>query len=89
MPDLSITEVFDANQESVMALPGVVGVGIGEQRGQPCIRVMVEIATPAVRTVIPDQFGGYTVIVDETGPITALGAQQAIPTASIARLTDA
>lgn len=75
MPDLSITEVFDANQESIMALPGVVGVGIGEHGGEPCIRVMVEAATPAVRTGIPDQLGGYAVVVDETGPIRALDVQ--------------
>ena len=75
MPDRSITEVFDANLRSVMALPGVVGVGIGEHGGEPCIRVMVEIATPAVRAEIPDQFGGYPVIVEETGPFTAFSAQ--------------
>ena len=75
MPDLSITEVFDANQESIMALPGVVGIGIGEHGGKPCIRVMVETATPAVRAGIPDQLGGYPVVVDETGPIRALDAQ--------------
>ena len=75
MPELSITEVFDANQELVMALPGVVGVGIGEHGGEPCIRVMVETATPAVRAAIPDQLGGYPVIVDETGPFRALDAR--------------
>ena len=75
MPDLSITEVFDANQESVMALPGVVGVGIGEHRGEPCIRVMVETSTPVVRAAIPDQLGGYAVDVDETGPIRAFGVR--------------
>ena len=75
MPDRSINEVFDANLGSVMALPGVVGVGIGEHGGEPCIRVMVEIATPAVRAEIPDQFGGYPVIVEETGPFRALGAR--------------
>lgn len=75
MPELSITEVFDTNQDSIMALPGVVGIGIGEHGGQPCIRVMVETATPAVRAGIPAQLGGYPVVVDETGPITALGAQ--------------
>ena len=75
MPDLSITEVFDANQDSIMALPGVVGIGIGERGGEPCIRVMVEIASPAVKAGIPAQLGGYTVIVDETGTIRALDAQ--------------
>ena len=75
MPDLSITEVFEANQELVMALSGVVGVGIGEHGGEPCIRVMVDTVSPAVKSGIPDQLGGYPVIVDETGPITAFSAQ--------------
>ena len=35
MPDLSITEVFDASQDSIMTLPGVVGIGIGERGGEP------------------------------------------------------
>lgn len=72
MPDLSIADVFDNNRESIMALPGVVGFGIGEQGGKPCLRVMVEVATPAVRVGIPDLLGGYPVVVDETGPISAL-----------------
>ena len=75
MPELSITDVFDANQESVMALPGVVAVGIGELGGRPCIRVLIESTAPAVRAGIPDQLGGYPVVVDESGPITALDAQ--------------
>ncbi len=75
MPELSITEVFDASQDAIMALSGVVGIGIGEHGGQPCIRVMVETATPAVKSAIPDQIGGYRVIVDETGPIRAYDAE--------------
>ena len=75
MPDLSITEVFDANQDSIMALPGVVGIGIGERGGEPCIRVMVDTASPDVKSGIPDQLGGYPVVVDESGPIRAFSAQ--------------
>ena len=75
MPELSITEVFDANEESIMALPGVVGVGIGEHGGEPCIRVLVETATVAVRAGIPGRLGGFPVVVDETGTIRALDAR--------------
>ena len=75
MPELSVTEVFDANRDSIMALPGVAGVGIGEHDGRPCIRVMLEAANPAVLSAIPDRLGGYTVIVDETGPIRAFDSQ--------------
>ena len=75
MSEHSVTEVFEANQVSLMLLPGVVAVGIGEHDGRPCIRVMVEKATQAVKTGIPDQLDGYQVIVDETGPINALDGQ--------------
>ncbi|MDP6821980.1 MAG: hypothetical protein QF554_01655 [Dehalococcoidia bacterium] len=75
MPELPITEVFAANQASLMELRGVVGVGIGELDGRACIRVMVENATPAVVSGIPDRLGGYPVIADEIGEIRALDAE--------------
>ncbi len=75
MPKKSIETAVAEAVDSLLSLPGVVGVGIGEHGGEPCIRVMVETATPAVRAGIPDQLGGYPVIVDETGPIRALDAQ--------------
>ncbi|MBT3942771.1 MAG: hypothetical protein HOC77_04930 [Chloroflexi bacterium] len=74
MPDQSINEAFDANQESLMALPGVVAVGIGEDSGRPCIVVLVESSDPAIRSGIPGQLDGYAVVVDDSGQITAFGA---------------
>jgi hypothetical protein len=71
MPELSISDVFDANQAMIMALPGVVGVGIGEQDGRPCIRVMVMDSSAGIAGM-PDQLDGYLVIVDESGEIRAL-----------------
>ncbi|MDA1257791.1 MAG: hypothetical protein O3C10_08105 [Chloroflexi bacterium] len=74
MASKSIESVVAKAVDSLMALPGVVGVGIGEHGGEPCIRVMVDTATPTIRAGIPDQLSGYPVIVDETGPIKAFQA---------------
>jgi len=75
MPEHSVIEVFETNQALLMSLPGVVAVGIGEHDVCPCIRVIVEKATQAVKTRISGQFDGHPVIVDETGPINALDGQ--------------
>ena len=75
MPEHSVIEVFETNQALLMSMPGVVAVGIGEHNVYPCIRVMVEKATQAVKTRISGQLDGHPVIVDETGPINALDGQ--------------
>ena len=36
-----------------LAIPGVVGVGVGEHAGEPCIRVFVETASEAFAQRLP------------------------------------
>ena len=40
MPEKTIQQVLTEHSGSLMALPGVVGVGQGECSGKPCIRVL-------------------------------------------------
>ena len=56
-----------------MAIPGVVGVAIGEHEGDPCIRVLVRESTPQLAESIPGRLSGYAVEIVETGPLDALG----------------
>ena len=68
----SLDEVLKEHTDSLMALPGVVGMGRGVSGGKPCIRVLVAKRTPALLDKIPSTIDGYPVVVDETGVIRKL-----------------
>lgn len=67
----SIADVLQRHTDSLMAIPGVVGVGEGEKHGAPTIYVMVERMTDALRRAVPDSIEGYAVDVHVTGAIKA------------------
>lgn len=81
------TEVSDMNltieqaqaqlTDSVMSLPDVVGVAIGDCDGQPCIKVLVTRLTQELAAKIPSTYAGYTIAVDVVGDIRARGDSQA------------
>jgi hypothetical protein len=54
-----------------MALPGVVGVAIGQCDGEPCLKVLVAARTADLAGKIPVRFKGYPVAIDETGELRA------------------
>ncbi len=55
--------------DSVMSLPGVVGIGIGECEGVPCIKIFVVQRTPELEGEIPSTFEGFPVEMQVTGEI--------------------
>lgn len=59
-----------------MAIPGVVGVGIGAVDGKPVIKVLVTQKTPELEKKIPQTLEGYAVVIEETGEIRALPQEQ-------------
>lgn len=67
----SIEEVLRDSTRTWMAIPGVVGTGIGECEGAPCIRVMVARRTPEILERLPEEVEGYRIDVIETGPFRA------------------
>jgi hypothetical protein len=69
MQSRPIEEVMDQHVDDLMAVPGVVGVGIGDCGGNPCIKVFVVERTPALEARIPDRLDGYEVAIEETGQI--------------------
>jgi len=72
MQKKTIQTVLKEHTNSLMALPGVVGTGLGECSGKPCIKVFVVKKTAELVKQIPSTIEGYTVAVQETGKIRAL-----------------
>ncbi len=70
MAKRDINQVKEAHTRELMAIPGVVGVYIGElDNHDPCIGVMVAKKTPELVKKIPKNLEGYPVRIDETGEI--------------------
>jgi hypothetical protein len=77
MPTGDINRVMESHVDSLMAIPGVVGVAIGAlDDGSPCIRVLVVRDTPELRRLIPEKLEGFPVVIDETGRIRALSDEE-------------
>ena len=71
MPTRSIQDVLAAHNDSLLALPGVVGTAIGLCEESPCIRVFVADAAVARRARLPDRLDGYVVRVEVQPPLRA------------------
>ena len=72
-PSRDIKLVMEAHVDQLMAMPGVVGVAIGElKNGAPCIQVLVIERTRELRRKIPKTLEGYHVDVIVSGVIKPL-----------------
>ncbi len=67
----TIEAVLKEHTDEWMSIPGVVGTGIGECEGKPCIRILVAKKTPELLKKIPSKLEGFVVDVQETGEIRA------------------
>ena len=65
----AIDQVLAAHNDSLLALPGVVGTAIGLCDGERCIKVMLADSNPATRAKIPARLEQYRVVVEVTGAI--------------------
>ncbi len=72
MPTRPIQDVLAAHTDAWMAIPGVVGMGIGECEGRPCIKVFLASRTPGLAEKFPSALEGYRVILEVTGQFRAL-----------------
>jgi len=71
VPMKSAEEVQRDHEAAWMALPNIIGVGVGEQDGRPCL--MVFASSPhAEHEKIPAVVEGYAVKVVVTGSVEAL-----------------
>jgi len=71
MQPKSIVQVLNEHAGQLMSIPGVSGVGIGDCRGSPCIKIFVIKATPSIARQIPERLDGYEVAIEETGEFRA------------------
>ena len=75
MPEKSIEAALAAHNDSLMAVPGVMGTAIGRCDGVPCIRVFMRDSASAARARIADRLEGYVVRVEVTGAFHARPGQ--------------
>ena len=72
---MSIEAVKEKNEERLMRLPNVTGVGIGEKGGKPVIKVFVTHKVPESalqpQEVVPKALEGWETDVEEIGVIMA------------------
>ena len=70
-PSRDINVVLAANEQRLLALPGVVGtcISLMPDGRTPCIKVMLSHATPESSRSIPRTLEGYPVIKEITGEI--------------------
>lgn len=68
----AIYDVKRQNEADLMALPGVVSVGIGRgPNGQPAIIVGMETVAPGMTPKMPSEIGGYPVVIQTAGKLKA------------------
>ena len=70
VPMRSIDEVLANYSDSLMTLPGVVGTAIALcERGERCIKVLLDDASPETLSRIPNRIEGYRVVTEVSGTI--------------------
>ena len=72
---MEIHEALERHTDALLGIPGVVGVGETEVDGRPAVMVMVVRDTDEIRAALPAEVGGFPVVIDETGEISALPAE--------------
>lgn len=68
---MTITQVLARHTDSLMAIPGVVGVAEGRVHGEPAVQILVARDSPELRRQLPVTIDGYPVDVIESGVIEA------------------
>jgi len=72
MGDKPIEKVVEEHAPRWLQFPGVVGVGVGQSGGQPCIKVFVARRDGETLAAFPRSIEGWLVVVEFSGDIRAL-----------------
>lgn len=64
-----LEQALEQNEKDLMAIEGVVGVGIGRCDNQDCLIVLLENDIPELRNQIPDQIDGVPVGIEISGSL--------------------
>jgi hypothetical protein len=74
VPIRDINAVMEAHAGELMAIPGVVGVAIGETEDKtPCILVLVKEETDQIKKAVPPKLEGHSTRLLVTGEIKPMG----------------
>jgi len=68
---LTIQQVKEKHQTALMALPGVVSIGIGLSEGETVIKIGLDGRHPDTEKALPKALEGYKVISQDIGIIKA------------------
>ena len=68
-PTRTVADVLRAHTAKLMTIPGVVGTGEGEIRGEPAVIVLVSHHTSEVDAQVPHRLEGYPVKVQVGGEV--------------------
>ncbi|MFI5263851.1 MAG: hypothetical protein ACHQM6_04995 [Candidatus Kapaibacterium sp.] len=68
---MTISEVLQKYTAKWMEISGVTGTGEGRSGGKPCIMVMIDHKSEAIKKKIPKSVDGYKVVLEVTGKIKA------------------
>jgi len=66
---MSIQQVKEEYQAELMALPGVVSIGIGLSEGETVIKIGLDGKHPDTEKSLPKRLGGYRVVSLDVGSI--------------------
>lgn len=75
-PTRTVADVLRAHTAELMKIPGVVGTGEGEIRGEPAVVVLVSRRTAEVDARVPHRLEGYPVQVKVVGEVRAKGHRE-------------
>lgn len=65
----TIEEALRARTRDLLAIPGVIGTGQGEEGGRPVVLVLVIARTPEVEARVPRTLDGHPVVLRVTGEV--------------------
>jgi hypothetical protein len=71
MPN-SINKIKTKYSDHFMAMPEVVGIGIGLMGDKDCIVIYLDKLTKKLKNALPDELEGYPVKVEVIGEVKAL-----------------
>jgi hypothetical protein len=76
VPNQDIVVVMNDHVDSLMAIPGVTGVAVGELKDRtPCIQVLIIKDTKEIRISIPTAIAGHPVDIIVSGEIRPMDAK--------------
>jgi len=75
--NLTIEDVKERYEATIMRLKDVTGVGIGLKNRRRCIVVYVKKMSPKLAESIPKKIEGFEVRIEETGELKALNLWRA------------